>query len=545
VQKQTAWALAALYHSRFGGGRAARGGVSGPETGPPRRSLQGLPEEGAMRPLLTFLLTFAEGPGSEKGAGLSGRLVSESGHAASQSGPDQSASGGKNREGLEGLGVLDTVAAALRCLQKAPRLPALNWGVLIRRLFRAGKQDGTPRDSRGMQIRGECLRLAITHALEVPALAVFLDDTCELARLVTLETELQVLLLRGLAGILRALPRSGGLRVLGDLQDLVMGHEDAQKGRALQGALWRGLGEALEGFSGTEQKTEEVGGLEELRAAALEATKSLYRRLPVDVESFRGAALMQRAGGTSREYSEKGEGVWGAAVGCLAKTERAWLLELLKLPSTSQYGQSASPDAFEVPKEESEPQLRAVVARVLLASVSQLQLADLKLCRKWLLERLDCGDVHPSANSHPPSASPHSRNTHQNLSGQSGTIRSALETGVAGGKPLLDHQGQKGGSVANQEQKGGSVANQEQKGGPRQADLAGAVEELVGVLATARGAEKREWFMETLDWTLLAGRPLQVSDVRRRVYVRVGQLDLFASHEATAFSTEYLLEFLS
>lgn len=529
MQKQTAWALAALYHSRFGGGRAARGGVSGPESGPPRRSLQGLAEEGAMRPLLTFLLTFAEGPGSEKGAGLSGRLVSESNHAAPETGPDQSADGEKNRrEGLEGSGVLDTVAAALRCLQKAPRLPALNWGVLVRRLFRTGKQDGTPRDSRGMHIGGECLRLAITHAREVPALAVFLDDTCELARLVTLETELQVLLLRALAGVLRALPRSGGLRVLGDLQDLVMGHEDAHKGWRLQGALWRGLGEVVEGFSGTEQKTEEdseVGGLEELRAAALEATKSLYRRLPVDVGSFRGAALVQRAGGTSREDSEKGEGVWGAATECLAKTERAWLLELLKLSSTSQYGQSAVPDAFEVPKEESEPQLRAVVARVLLARVSHLQLADVKLCRKWLLERLDWGDVYPSADSHPPSASSQSWNSHQNLPAHNGTTRRASETGGASTKQL-----------SSQGQRGGSLSSQAQEGGSGQADLAGAVEELVGVLATARGTERREWFMETLDWTLLAGLPLQVIDQRRRVNVRVGQLDLSASHEATAFS---------
>lgn len=522
VQKQAAWALAALYDSRFGGGVSSRGAASGAENAPLGRSLQGLPEEGAMRPLLTYLLTFAEGPGTDSSA--AGQSASEAAQTASEgqsvsseghSLPFQRHSLRVGSEGSERM-TSATAAAVLRCLAKAPRLPTLNWGVLFGRLFRAesqggtsrrsreaekangtsrglpraDEQGGTPRDPQAVLVRRECLQAAIAHAREVPTLAVFLDDTCQLARLVTLEPELQVLIAENLAGLVRALPQSTGSRVLSDLQDLALGYGVAGEGDKLRAALWRGLGESLEGVGGSESGE---GEGKEMQAALLEAVKCLYRTLPVDVGSFRGALALEKVGGKSREAggSGKGSGVWGAATGCLARTDRAWLLELLKLPSSS-HQQYTPGEALEVPAQESVSQFRAMIARVLLAKSSQLPVADLKPCRKWLLEQLDWG---------------------QNLS-QSLPPGSQPEPFASQGKPGASNRGNLPRPTAGTIAPGsGGSSNARRVGGYGVADLEGGVQELVAVVEAARGAQKREWFTETLDWTLLTWQPLEVCGI--------------------------------
>ncbi|GAQ88025.1 ARM repeat superfamily protein [Klebsormidium nitens] len=499
VQRQAAWALAALYDSRFGGGVSSRGAAPGAENAPLRRALPGLPEEGAMRPLLTYLLTFAEGPGSDGGA--VGQSASEPTQTAEHRISSERHSLSTGSDGVTSA----TAAAVLRCLAKAPRLPALNWGVLFRRLFRAEHQGGTPRESRAAEnpdgttrglrradnqretprdsqaaaVRRECLRVAIAHGREVPTLAVFLDNTCQLARLVTLETDLQILIAETPAALLRALPRSAGLRVLGDLQDLALGYGFAEEGSGLRAALWRGLGEALEGDGAS---VSEDGEGNEVRAAVLEAVRSVYRTLPVDVGSFRGARTLEKPGGNSRGAGEnrRGSNPWGAAIESLAKTDRAWLLELLKLPSSSQQ-QYISGEALEVPAEELVSQFRAVIARILLANSSHLPLADLKPCRKWLLEQLDWGQKP----SQPSLSGSHARSL---ASQENPGASNRGETSIPGS--------------------GGSL-NALREGGYGVADLEGGVEELVAVVAATGGAQKWEWFTETLDWTLLTWRPLQ------------------------------------
>ncbi|CAN1347176.1 Protein RST1 [Linum perenne] len=71
-------------------------------------------------------------------------------------------------------------ATVLRCLSRAPRLPAVDWGSIIRRCMRYEAQVSTsmPSDSdiNRATLREECLQFSISHANQFDQLLTFLDE---------------------------------------------------------------------------------------------------------------------------------------------------------------------------------------------------------------------------------------------------------------------------------------------------------------------------------------------------------------------------------
>ncbi|KAJ6754277.1 FOCADHESIN FAMILY MEMBER [Salix purpurea] len=92
-----------------------------------------------------------------------------------------------------------TVVTVLRCLSRAPRLPTVDWGLIIRRCmsYEAQVSEVLSPDSafkRGA-LREECVQFSIAHANQFDPLLTFLDELSDLTRFRTLELNLQSCLL--------------------------------------------------------------------------------------------------------------------------------------------------------------------------------------------------------------------------------------------------------------------------------------------------------------------------------------------------------------
>ncbi|KAI8533657.1 hypothetical protein RHMOL_Rhmol10G0026200 [Rhododendron molle] len=98
---------------------------------------------------------------------------------------------------------VNTVATVIRCLSQAPRLPALDWGAIVRRCMKyegqvAELSSPNLAPKRGI-LREECLQLSLAHAKQLNPLLSFLDELSDLSRFRTLEINLQSWFLSHLA----------------------------------------------------------------------------------------------------------------------------------------------------------------------------------------------------------------------------------------------------------------------------------------------------------------------------------------------------------
>ncbi|KAF5961960.1 hypothetical protein HYC85_003169 [Camellia sinensis] len=118
-----------------------------------------------------------------------------------------------------------TVATVLRCLSQAPRLPALDWGAIIRRCM---KYEGQIAESLSPDLacisgilREECLQLSLAHANQFDPLLSFLDELSDLSRFRTLELNLQSWFLSHLADLIKIFSGSRLEKLFDDVANFI------------------------------------------------------------------------------------------------------------------------------------------------------------------------------------------------------------------------------------------------------------------------------------------------------------------------------------
>uniref|UniRef100_A0A2P2K6W6 Protein RST1 isoform X1 n=1 Tax=Rhizophora mucronata TaxID=61149 RepID=A0A2P2K6W6_RHIMU len=255
-----------------------------------------------------------------------------------------------------------TVVAVLRCLSQSPRLPAVNWGSIIRRCMKYEAQisemlaDPVVRGT----LRVECLKFVITHANKFEALLTFLDELSDLSRFRTLELNLQSCLLIHLAGLLKIFSGSRLDKLLDDVSEFFssdgsyQGYNSDQKS-LLRMSCWKGLYHCLDEAS--------FSSLEYMLKFE-KCIQVLFHLLPVsDSAASMGLDLPNHA----QE--------WFDAIKCLAKAKGEWLLNFLQVPVMDLAQGDSLP--MEV--------LKRVLAKAKLVRVGSFSLTEIGRLKSYIL----------------------------------------------------------------------------------------------------------------------------------------------------------------
>ena len=197
----------------------------------------------------------------------------------------------------------------LRCLSRAPRLPVLDWGAIIRRCMRYEAQvaELLPPDAalkKGI-LREECLLFSLSHANQIDPLLTFLDELSDLSRFRTLELNLQSCLLVHLADLIKVFSGSRIEKLLNDIT-----HYLSSVTSILRISCWKGLYQCLD-----EASLDSVDYVYQIE----KCMEVLFSLLPAQ-----SASVIE-----VDQLSSVGE--WSEAVRCLGKARRGWLLDFLEV----------------------------------------------------------------------------------------------------------------------------------------------------------------------------------------------------------------------
>ncbi|CAI8594541.1 unnamed protein product [Vicia faba] len=257
-----------------------------------------------------------------------------------------------------------TIVAILGCLSRAPRLPSMDWGTIIRRCMRyeAKITDSLAKDSvcKKGTLREECVLFAIAHANQFDSLLTFLDELSDFSRFKTLEINLQCCLLNHLADLVKVYSNSRLEKLFGDVGyhfcSLNSYKEyDTNKKYLLRLSCWKGLYECLNEVS--VDTSSHISHVER-------CMEVLFTLLPV-VES--SGSVVAEDTSSVKEWSE--------AVRCLGKAPQGWLLDFLKV-SQEEFVQSSF-KSIEVQKK--------VHAKVKLVKTGSLPLIELGKMKSYIL----------------------------------------------------------------------------------------------------------------------------------------------------------------
>ncbi|KAJ6775784.1 FOCADHESIN FAMILY MEMBER [Salix koriyanagi] len=160
-----------------------------------------------------------------------------------------------NNSGAGAVAHVGTVVTVLRCLSRAPRLPTVDWGLIIRRCmsYEAQVSEVLSPDSalkRGA-LREECVQFSIAHANQFDPLLTFLDELSDLTRFRTLELNLQSCLLFHLAGLIKVFSGSRIEKLFDDIAEyfcsefLCQGYSPDQKS-SLRISCWEWICQTLQ-----------------------------------------------------------------------------------------------------------------------------------------------------------------------------------------------------------------------------------------------------------------------------------------------------------
>ncbi|CAL5325285.1 unnamed protein product [Camellia sinensis] len=211
-----------------------------------------------------------------------------------------------------------TVATVLRCLSQAPRLPALDWGAIIRRCM---KYEGQIAESLSPDLacksgilREECLQLSLAHANQFDPLLSFLDELSDLSRFRTLELNLQSWFLSHLADLIKIFSGSRLEKLFDDVANFIASLLSGEvctveQKSLLRASCWNGLYPCMETSLDTRQYVSNMENCMEV----------LFFSLPV----LHSDAIPRMEQLHSVE--------WSAAVRCLAKARQGWLFTLLQV----------------------------------------------------------------------------------------------------------------------------------------------------------------------------------------------------------------------
>jgi len=210
----------------------------------------------------------------------------------------------------------NSVSTILRCLSKAPRLPALDWGTIIRRCMRYGAKVSAHTKQSPELLREECICFSLAHANDVSSLLHFLDELTDLSRFTTLELSLQSTLLYHLSDLLKIF---SGSRLDKLSEDLVayLGSSvcpylsyDLDQRILLRVSFWKGLRQCLNGTLKESMYTSKVE----------KCMECLFCNLSVLTCDARSEA--QVAGGIEE---------WSEAIRCLSRAPQGWLMDMLQV----------------------------------------------------------------------------------------------------------------------------------------------------------------------------------------------------------------------
>lgn len=208
-----------------------------------------------------------------------------------------------------------TVASVLRWLSKAPRLPPLDWGAIIRRCMRYDPQLSGEAHKRYCltSLREECLNFSLVHASHVSPFLQFVDELSDLSRFRTLELNLQMFLVEHLLNICKIFSGRRLEKLFVDLAEYFrstsyLAYEPEKKSR-LRVYFWKGLHQCL---TDAPEELSITSNVEKCMACLLSLLPEL----------------------TSDGFSEKhidSIGEWPVAVRCLAKAREEWLVDILQV----------------------------------------------------------------------------------------------------------------------------------------------------------------------------------------------------------------------
>ncbi|CAK9278843.1 unnamed protein product [Sphagnum jensenii] len=265
------WALGFMHNAYLeahGNGFQTEESSEASQWGYPMRSLQSFPDESCLKQLCLWLLSF-------RTKDLS--LLSPP--------------------------PVHTLVSVLRVLEKAPRLPGLDWGALLHFLMRGFD----------FSVRQQCVLFALAHAEFVPPLATFLDELCELARLCTIEPALCNLLMRHLGGLVQQIfTQSRSKKLIEEVQELALNvctHNNAALYGGFGGCVWQGLSQCL-------QDRKNVDRQNSMKMVIERCMETLIHLLPFPV--------------WRKQQVENGrENDWPAAIECLMHVRKEWILHTL------------------------------------------------------------------------------------------------------------------------------------------------------------------------------------------------------------------------
>lgn len=209
-----------------------------------------------------------------------------------------------------------TVSAVLRCFSKAPRLPTLEWGAIIRHCMRYGAKTFIPEEQCPKSLREECIRFSLAHANNFSPLLLFLDELTDLSRFGTLELNLKCTLLHHLPDLLKIFSGSRLDKLSEDLVAYLSSSGspyfsyDLDRRTLLRVSFWKGLHQCLNG-------TLKVP----MHSARIEkCMQCLFSCLPVLTCYARMEAQVP-----------DGKEEWSAAMRCFSKASQGWLMDVLQV----------------------------------------------------------------------------------------------------------------------------------------------------------------------------------------------------------------------
>ncbi|KAG2714612.1 hypothetical protein I3760_03G035700 [Carya illinoinensis] len=203
-----------------------------------------------------------------------------------------------------------TVATVFRCLSRAPRLPVLDWGAIIRRCmkYEAKVAELLPPDSSLEEgiLRKQCLQFSLAHANQFDPLATFLDEMSDLSRFKTLELNLRSCLLIHLADLIKVFSGSRIEKLFNDLTYYLPSVTSM-----LRCSCWKGLYQCLD-----EASLDSVDYISHIETCM----EVLFAQLPL----LGAAAIIEVDQLSSVEE-------WSEAIRCIGKARRVWLLTFLQV----------------------------------------------------------------------------------------------------------------------------------------------------------------------------------------------------------------------
>ncbi|XP_042456938.1 protein RST1-like [Zingiber officinale] len=212
----------------------------------------------------------------------------------------------------------NTIASVLRCLCKAPRLPALDWGVFIRRCMQYDlNMTSEMQMPHAIQcLRIECLNLSLAHASHVSPFLHLVDELSDSSRFGRLELNLQTFLLEHVSNICKIFSSQRLEKLFSDLAEYFSSSSSSyltckpEEKKLLRVSFWKGLHQCL-----VEAPKEFI-----IQANAEKCMVCLFHLLPTLIYD-----------GLSKEYTESKE-EWSVATSCFSEAPKEWLVDMLQVP---------------------------------------------------------------------------------------------------------------------------------------------------------------------------------------------------------------------